>query len=211
MPEKPDTPSSPAEPLANEILAGAERRAKRLRAREESKAESIVKKAEKEAQRIVEEAVESARSRAEHDAQRIRATIGGEERAIEINARQKAIDEMFDAARETLSKLDTNEKILTDLCVRAVEQMPGDSFTAGLAKKDRSARDGVVSAAKQRLADSGRTVNLQPGDDETDIIGGVIVRSPDGSMVFDNSYDARLERAREQLRTQIAEMIFANE
>ena len=215
MPDNPEPapsgePPSQAEPLAKEILAGAERKAQRVGKRAEEKARSITIDAEHEAQRIVSEAIDVVRRRAEQDAQRILATISGKERTLELDARQSAIDAAFAAAREELAAGRVPAEATIELCLRALRQMPGQKFTVCLSQRDHAGGQQICTAAFKALALENRTVHLVLDDKPAAILGGVIVRSADGRVVFDNSFDARLLRAREELRAKVAEIIFAS-
>ncbi len=210
MPENASSDKSPAEPLAKEILAGAERRAQRLQKRAEQHAETIIRNAREEAERMIDDAIENARRRVEHEAQRILSSVSSEVRAVELSARQQMIDSIFDAASEKLAAPGTDIDVVVDLCVRAIEQMPGERFAIALAERDSADAGRVREAVAEALKKAGRNISLSVDKTPAGITGGAIIRSGDGRAVFDNSFDARLERAREEFRSQIAEMIFVS-
>jgi len=210
MSENISSDKSPAEPLAKEILAGAERRAQRLQKRAEQQAATIIRNAREEAEQIVSDAIKNAGVRVEHEAQRILSSVSSEVRAVELSARGRAIGSIFDAAGEKLAARGTDINVVVDLCVRAIEQMPGERFTIALAERDIAAAGRVREAVAETLKKTGRTVSLSVDKTPADITGGAIIRTADGRAVFDNSFDARLERAHEDFRSQIAEMIFVS-
>lgn len=208
MPENAPSDKSAAAPLAKEILAGAERRAQRLQKRAEQHAETIIRNAREEAERMVDEAIENARRRVEHEAQRILSGVSSEVRAVELSARQRVIDSIFEAAREKLAASGADVDVVVDLCVGAIEQMPGERFIIALAGRDSTDAGQICDSAAMALKKAGRSVSLSVDETPADITGGAIIRTGDGRAVFNNSFDARFERARDEFRAQIAEMIF---
>ena len=206
MPEE----SSAAQPLADEILADAERRAKRLRARAETEAKEIAEHAQAEAKEVADAAAEHAQGRVDVDTQRILATINQELRSLDLAARQEAIDKAFAAAREKLAAAPADRDTLVELCGRAIATMDGDRFVISLAARDHALGAEVCKAVAEKLSSEGHAVDVTLDDTPGKIIGGAIVSRADGKIVFDNSFDARLARAHDDLRSQIARILFSS-
>lgn len=201
---------SPAQPLAEEILADAERRAKRLLARAEAEAKDAVDKAKQEAQHLIDTVVEHAQERARHEAQRILATITQEARSFDLAARQNAIDKVFDAALKELTSGPTQQELVVGMCVRAINGMHGDRFIVALGPNDHANGRQICHTVVERFMHEGRDVGIQLDDEPARILGGAIVRTVDGRKVFDNSFDERLQRARSELRSEIAQVLFSS-
>ena len=199
---------SPARALAEEILADAARKAKRIQTRAEAEAKEIIGRARQDAERTVNDAVAHANARAQHEAGRILATVTSETRSLDLAAREQALDKVFAAAHEKLAAMPTNAELLAELCVKAVDAMAGDRFLVALSKRDQASASAVCRMACEKLAQRGRKVELRPDETPADNIGGAVVRRADGRMLFDNSFDARLARARSELRSQVAQILF---
>jgi V/A-type H+-transporting ATPase subunit E len=71
------------------------------------------------------------------------------------------------------------------------------------ATKDKKA----VSSAVRKL--NGGQVKLAFDDEPVDTIGGVVLTAADGSIKFDNTFEARLERMRPNLRKEVAGLLTA--
>lgn len=55
------------------------------------------------------------------------------------------------------------------------------------------------------------SVKLTPDGNSIQTLGGVVLTSSDGTVKFDNTFEARLERLRPTLRKQVADILTATE
>lgn len=88
------------------------------------------------------------------------------------------------------------EKSLTMLISEGVEVI-GPKARVHCNSKDRKA----VASALKKLGGQAK-LTLEEGAVPT--IGGVVLTTPDGSVKFDNTFEARLERMRPELRREVA-------
>jgi V/A-type H+/Na+-transporting ATPase subunit E len=138
-----------------------------------------------------------------------RQIIGG----AEMSARNKSLEiiedymnEAFSRSMSKLSDLTTSpdyERIIRGMIIEAIDQIGGDSFVVQCASKDRN----VVDRALRKVAGEKRVrLSLEEGEGLRNTVGGVIVKTTDGFVTFDNTFEAKLERQRPTLRKQIAQL-----
>ncbi|GFN40436.1 MAG: V-type ATP synthase subunit E [Thaumarchaeota archaeon] len=120
-----------------------------------------------------------------------------EARNKEIMLIEKSIGEVFDSAVEKLRELKRNKdytKHLTQLIDEAIKSIGMSDVIITTNSKDKNIVKGIIKKY------DGVTLSR----DTIDCIGGVRVSSKDGSMNFDNTIDARLERLKPVLRKNAA-------
>ena len=125
-----------------------------------------------------------------------------EARNAQLKTLEKALGEVFDTAVKHLKEGSSArlEASLTRLVKEGLEVIgPGARVYCGL--KDR----GVVSGILRKLGDSKSELVL--GEKSIDTIGGVVMTSMDGSVRFDNTFEARLERMRPALRMEVSAIL----
>jgi V/A-type H+/Na+-transporting ATPase subunit E len=91
------------------------------------------------------------------------------------------------------------EKAITHLLAQGVEFI-GPEAKVGCSAKDKK----VVSAAIKKLQHGSK---LTLDDEGVRTIGGVVLTTPDGTVKFDNTFEARLERLRPMLRREVAGLL----
>ncbi len=195
--------------LVEEILNDAGKKAGRTARRSEREGRQAVDKAEKEAESILESASEAARARAEKEKAIVLATVDLDSRRMEMDVRERLINEAFDAARKRMFAKQTYDYVivLTKLVASAIRSIEGDSFRIALAEVDRSAGD-FNAIRKGVFEQIGRKVELKLDDDSAPIRAGAIIRSGDGRRMVDNSFEGRLARMHDVLRREVAKMLF---
>lgn len=198
--------------LIDEILADARRRADRTVKRAEREGRKLIDRVVKEAQAVRDRVVERGQTGLDRERHVFDSTIVLEERMRRLNAQGRLLDEVFQEAMTQLAERHgTNYKTLVkDLVVEAVLAMTGDDFVLHLGKADltsvkRGLRTEVTAAVREMSA---RTVRLTIADVPAHIQAGVVVASADGTQRFDNSFAARLERASDALRFEVAALLF---
>jgi len=120
-------------------------------------------------------------------------------RNSELEATEEAVNDAFTDATKGVRKVsrDRYEKCIGRLIKEGVEVI-GPKATVSCNPKDK----GVVTAAAGKLSKGG--VALTVGQTDLGTIGGVVLTSGDGNVRFDNTFEARLERMRPELRKEVA-------
>jgi V/A-type H+-transporting ATPase subunit E len=110
---------------------------------------------------------------------------------------EDSVEKVFANAIEKLNDLVRNEdytKLVTQLLDESVKGLGSSDFIVECNSKDKSVIQSILSKFPGATI-SPNTVNC---------LGGVIVKSKDGSMRFDNTIDARIERLKPLIRKDIA-------
>jgi V/A-type H+/Na+-transporting ATPase subunit E len=154
----------------------------------------------KEASEAVTKIVETSMKQAESLKRQIVGTAELEARNSQLKSLEKAVNEAFERAMKEVSASEGagHEKALTRLIQEGLDVI-GSSATVSCASKDRKA----VASVIKRMSKAKVTL----GEDPIDTIGGVVMATPDGSIRFDNTFEARLERMRPTLRKDVAAVL----
>ncbi|MCS7173140.1 MAG: V-type proton ATPase subunit E [Armatimonadetes bacterium] len=191
--------------MSSELISLLEREAQAERERllEEARqrARDLLQQAEAEAanlleahRRRVDAELEAARTRARGVAQ-LQAT------SLVLAAKDEQIEEVFRRARQELERLSQDparyEPVLRGLLQEAVAGFR-DRVVVECAERDLP----LVQAAVQTL---GLEAEVRPSPE---LWGGVRVRSTDGRFVVENTLLSRLERARQLLLSEVADILW---
>jgi V/A-type H+-transporting ATPase subunit E len=164
-----------------------------------------------------EQALQKVQAVRRETAQAVAKTIEGGERQAESVKRQIIGAAELEVRNAQLRSLETTVNEVFDSAVRKVSSLSDSALESSLAFLIREGLDVigpravVHCSANQRKAVSGAVRKLNKGPvkltvDEKGIetIGGVVLATSNGSMKFDNTYEARLERMRQTLRKEVA-------
>jgi len=184
-------------------IADAEHEAAQLVAQAAEKAEKLHGGAEAEAREGVQALRRRRVARAELDA-----------REGMLRAQAELLDRVWAAARQRLAGLDADSPPPQRLArLRALTVEAAEHLSGGDLRLQVNARDGELLtdevlaewAAAWQAWWPGVQLSLSP--DVTPILGGVVVRQVNGQALVDNSYEQRLDAAREALRGQVIDIL----
>jgi V/A-type H+-transporting ATPase subunit E len=65
----------------------------------------------------------------------------------------------------------------------------------------------LVRKVVSELQDSGKLQQAKLSDQHIDALGGIRIKSSDGTMTYDNTLDSRIERLKPLIRKNIAQML----
>ena len=185
----------------------------------------ILEKARVEAEEIVERAEKVAVRDISRVRDEMRAKAGAAE--AELEDRLAAGREALRAENAILERrriMEKREEAIEDVFAAALERLRGDSSGADraelLKKLVREAVDALKLervevrlnasdrelALKENLFDGLEGVSVSVAQEPLDSAGGVVVLDESGRIFFDNTFEARLERQREELRAKVAEI-----
>jgi len=127
-----------------------------------------------------------------------------EARNIQLKALERAVNGAFETAMKGISesKGASYEKAVARLIQEGLDVI-GPRAKVHCSSKDRRA---VASAVKKLSV----TEKVTLDDDSIDTIGGVVLTTFDGTVRFDNTFEARLERMRPILRKEVASVLTGN-
>ncbi|HUI23498.1 MAG TPA: V-type ATP synthase subunit E [Nitrososphaerales archaeon] len=155
----------------------------------------------KETAEAVAKILETGEKQAESAKRQIIGAAELDSRNAQLKSLERAVNEAFDMATKQISSESgaSQEKALALLIQEGLDVI-GPRATLLCAAKDRR----VVSSAIRKI---GGKAKLSLGDEEIDTMGGVVLATPDGSVRFDNTFEARLERMRPTLRKDVAAIL----
>jgi V/A-type H+-transporting ATPase subunit E len=186
-----------------------------------ARADMILADARQEAARQERIIAAKGQQEAGQEAQRIVAEARIRARRAEIDAREELMQQAFTRAQKILEDIagggavsGTDYKATLErlICFSVVSSGAGD-LEVFINRRDR----GVLSpadlnqiAARIR-AEHGTEVVLTLSPEPLACRGGVVVKSTDGSVRVDNTFEARLERLWQTIRTEVARLLFEEE
>jgi len=187
--------------IISKIKEDAEREAEKIKEKARKKEEEILKKAEAEAKSKSDEILNQGKKEAELEKQRILANAKLQAKKIKLDVKEKIIEKSFSLAEEKLKEVVSSEeyeKILKDLIREAISTIGREDLEVLCRKEDEK----IVKKIIKDLS------GVELAKDNISTIGGVIVRSKDRQVQVDNTFEARLTRMRDDLRIEVAKILF---
>lgn len=123
-----------------------------------------------------------------------------------LEEREKWIERVVAAGRQSLGEhqaIGPRRACLARLARDGLERLPGESFEIVVSAADAAILD---AAWCQEVIGDGTGRRLRVTADGTVLDGGCIVRTADGKVSFDNSFQARSERFQSAWRTALGEI-----
>ena len=120
-----------------------------------------------------------------------------EARNKQLMALEEAVDKVFAKALDQIANTDRNENY-KDLIKSLLNESTKILGTTDILVLTNSKDKEIVQAILSEFSGA----ELSP--DTIDCLGGVIIKSKDGTMTFDNTIDARIERLKPLIRKEIA-------
>lgn len=163
---------------------------------------ALIQASKKETAEAVSKILETGDKQAEALKRQIIGAAELEARNSQLRVLEKAVEEAFSSAVSQIPKLEGKryEEALKRLLTEAIDVIGPNALVSTNA---RDAKE-VFSIAK---GIKGERARLTPGDKRLDTIGGVVLTTPDKSVRFDNTFEARLERLRPTLRKDVAAVL----
>ena len=188
-----------------EILAEAEREARRIRRAAEEEAKRIKGEAEKAAKLIIDRRLRAARERILGEAE-----MEGRRKLME--AREELVSRVFEEATKRIESLINDEgrrdeylEILSKLIAEAVEKIGGSEFIVSANERDLELLKRNLGKIRRSLPS--RELKLTLSEEPIECLGGVVVESGDRLKVYNNTLDGRLLRVRRLLSAKVAERL----
>jgi len=204
----------PAAEIVRAILAEADEQA--ARTLEHARTAAAVE--EERTERDAAEAEAAVMSDAEDEARRLRsrvvATAHVEARQMLLRAREEVIaaatGEIAAACEALRSDAAQYRESLTALAAEAVAAIGGDRVRLTVEEADRVATDAEwMQAVAARVAGSsaGPAPAIEIAYTNEALGGGCTASSPDGRVIFENTYPRRMERLRRRIRAAIVQEV----
>lgn len=195
------TPEDNLDRLSKEIFAQVDSETNQILAEAKQKAEQIRKRAREEA--ATEKA--SLLDRAKLDAERVRsqaiATTQMKARTMQLESREKLLNEVFEAARAKLASVQDwsdYDVIVKKLILEAAEQLGSEKIKI---KADKVTGKYInEKMLKEVSSELGIKVELAGSLDKG---VGIVASTEDGHLTYDNSLETRLTHLENELRSSV--------
>jgi V/A-type H+/Na+-transporting ATPase subunit E len=198
-------------------MTGIDRIKEQILQDSQAKANSILDDAKKQALELIEKANVNARQKSEEIQKKAssdaseklrisRSMLELEMRKDILSTKQQLIEEVFQKALDSLSKMENNEyeAILYKLIVDAVETGEEEIL---LSKHDKNRLPGDFSnKLNQVLVQAGKKGNLKLSDEERDIMGGFVLKTK--GVEINYSFEALLRMDRDEIEPEVAAILF---
>jgi vacuolar-type H+-ATPase subunit E/Vma4 len=205
-------PMGDARPFIEEISKGATEEVDKIVSRAKRTADARLDEARKHAQAEVDEILGAAGARAERERRRIMSDLSLEMKKITLKARGELVEEVLEQVRARLERTRGTPEYRAMLKALTIE---------GILALDRDNVSVSVSAADAAMANKaffdevagecGRAVKISSAADLDETVMGAIVSAADGSVLFDNTIGARMERITDELQLIVSREVFAAE
>ena len=165
--------------------------------------ESSRSKLEAERTRIVE----AARKQAENLKRQIIGSARLASRNQELLTIENAVNKSFEEAKKKLqasSGTESYKDLLKQMVEESISAVGGSSSVIIECNKNDSE---IVRKAVSELRDTGKVQQAVVSDQHIDVLGGIRIKSSDGTMTYDNTLDSRIERLKPLIRKNIAQML----
>ncbi len=194
------------EKLHNRILSDAKLKAAGIVEQAEDKSKQILDEAQAQAERDANDII----SRASLEAESIRRSILSSRiranRLRILDEKNKIVQSVLKSVEKSLSNIVSSDQFESTLKRFVAEAVEAVGTVNALVKI------GFRNADKKSLQSLGQSLpkgtKLLAEETAIDDLGGVVASDPEGKMIFNNSFRARLERLDNELLTTISSTIF---
>jgi V/A-type H+-transporting ATPase subunit E len=198
-----------------------------LRFLQEMEAKEIIENAEEQAKKIVKEAEENAdkikKQKMEKLAEKLR-----EKEALEIATRklegrkknltaesellERALTESTVKLREICeAERSLYQESLERLVIEAAARLKGTQFQVLTNSKDKRLVKEKLRELEKKISKKGVATSLQVSEETLNIMGGVMLQTADKKQVFNNTFEARLTKLKEEMVSQVFSSLFEGE
>jgi len=184
-----------AEKIIQQIQKDAQKEAKKLVDESKKEAKTIIDNAKASAELEAKKIIADGKTKSENLKKIMISQANQDAKRQEMNAREKIMDECFVKAHHGLSTLKEEEykKIVTKLIQQGSKKL-GKSCSV-LVSRDYD---------KQIAKNLGLKI-----DGTVEASGGVIVKSCDGRIILDNTFDGILKREKDKIRIKVGKLLFS--
>jgi V/A-type H+/Na+-transporting ATPase subunit E len=194
------------ERIKEKILQDSEARASSMLIEAKKQAEEIIEKANAKAEQKAEEIKKKASAEAAEKLKISNSMLELEMRKDILSTKQQLIEEVFQKALDSLSKMDSNEyeDVLFKLIVSASESGEEEIM---LSKQDKSRLPADFSnKLNQALVQAGKKGNMKISDEARDILGGFVLKAEGVEVNY--SFEALLRMDRDEIEPEVAAILF---
>jgi V/A-type H+-transporting ATPase subunit E len=196
--------------ISSEVLGDVQKEAEATILEAENQAKETLKLAKHEADQKYREMINQAKLKAETEKRKIASTTELEIRNRLLQTKEDLVDFAFDKAlTKLINYVETDEyrKHLLNQIEDVAKKIGQKNLVAEVNAKDAAwlNQEKLAPIAKKLHAE----IKLSKATEQ--FIGGCIIQTADGKIIFNNTIDARLEELKPTLRIKVAKILFEEE
>jgi len=200
-----------------QIEKTAEEKVADILAKAREKAEGILAEAREQASEQERATLARGEQESRRESQRILAEARIQARRACVKAQEDTVKQAFSQAMQGLQSLadggSSYPDVLKRLIVESIAATDTNDLEVLVRQADRALLTAEVlgAAAAEAGSVTGRSIKLTLGAESVTAAGGAVVRSLDGRVRVDNTFEARTTRFMDAIRTRVAKELFVGE
>ena len=193
--------------ISSEVLGDVQKEAEATILEAENQARETLKSAKHEADQKYREILSQAKLKAEAERRKIASVTEVEMRNRQLQTKEDLVDVAFEKAlaklREFVEKPEY-QKYLLDLVAEVAKKIGQKDLVVQVNAKDAAwlSQEELAPIAKQLNAE------LKLAKATEQFIGGCIIQTADGKIIYNSTIDSRVEELKPTLRVEVAKILF---
>ncbi len=184
----------------------AEKIIQRIKNDAEAQAKEVLMQAEKEASSVIEQAKEDAKLKADNILEDGKAKAENEKKILLSQANQELKRKTLEAKEEVIAQCFSKaEDQLKGISVARYKKIVKNLIEQGVSRIDGKAQVLVTRPEDKEVA---KSLGIEVAG-QTEGLGGIIVKSMDGRMTVDNTFDGILKRKYYEIRVEVGKLLFS--
>jgi V/A-type H+/Na+-transporting ATPase subunit E len=205
--------STGTEKIVSSILSDAKFKADSILEEAEKKSNSLLEEGETIAIMEKEKILEDSKKQSTMRYQQIISEAKMNSRRMELDAREEVIEESFKKAEEKLEAIAASDSAeykesLKEIIMEAALEIGGGELVLFLKQEDVAKINDFISSLEMDIKEkTGNETKLEIGDN-INTIGGAIIKTKNGDIEVNNTIEARMQRFKKSLRSEVARILF---
>lgn len=195
-----------ASKITSRIEEDSEHEAEEILREAQAKADEILSQGKNQAIAAEEEIIQKGRSDAELIKQRTIANAKLRSKKHGLDVKEEMIQKAFEEAEKKLAEITSSKeysRIMMNVIKEGVESISGNSAEVVIRKEDVEISKAVLGELSKKLK-----VDITLSGNHIESQGGAIIRSKDGKIEVNNTFESRMRRMRDELRSKVARVLF---
>lgn len=193
--------------IASEILEDVQNESEKIIREAETKAKEILKQSKTEAEKRHADSIAEAKQKSEQEYNKTKSLTAIEIRNIHLQAKEEQLNSVFEEAVAQLKKFVDSKNysnFLLSFVEEAAKNIESDNLVIYVNSKDQklfktSQLEDLSKKLDKKLTLSKETIEC---------MGGCIVKTPDGKLSHDNTFENRLQVLKPNIRVKLEKMLF---
>lgn len=201
------------EKICQRIREDGEKEAESILDKAERTASGIIDRAEKKKDRIAEEILKEAEENGENEYRRLLSSIKIELKRERLRVREEVIEHIMERVKDSLKRIREQDRYMDSLqgmILAGISALDGSSFIISVDGRDLElTRKKVIPAVKQKVKqEKGDDCQMEIEQLSRPSLGGARIRSAEGKVAYDNTFEARIHRLNDEIRNVIFDEVF---